>query len=414
LLSAAENFRHNRLEYDRRMRHSNLNLGELLIIGFDGTEVSPRLASLLTKIQPAGVILFARNIAGAAQAHALLRECQKLVATPLFTCVDLEGGIVDRFREVVGASPSPAEVFATGRRALFRKHGRIIGENCRSLGFKVDFAPVLDLAFAPSRKVMSSRAVSDDPKKVAIYAREFLLGLKEARVLGCGKHFPGLGEGRLDSHHELPVIEKPLKKMLAEDLVPYRLLRKQLPFVMVSHAAYPEVTGERTPASLSKKWISEILRKKIRYNGLIVSDDLEMGAVMEFAPIEETAVQHIRAGGDLALICHKEEMIWRAHEALVREAERDRKFARLAAVAVARVQRLRKKFFSAYRYSLSPSPTQAKTENLTRQLWEFGEEIRLAAIPQEGLTYPGSGVRTPTTETRRHGGIRRRSKREGA
>ena len=392
-----------------------MSLGQLLIIGFDGTEMSPRLASLLTRIQPAGVILFARNITGAAQTHALLRECQKLVATPLFSCVDLEGGSVDRFREVVGASPSPAEVFATGRRALFRKHGRVIGENCRALGFNVDFAPVLDLAFAPSRKVMSSRAVSDDPKKVAIYARECLLGLKDARVLGCGKHFPGLGEGRLDSHHELPVIEKPLRTMLAEDLAPYRLLRGQLPFVMVSHAAYPLVTRERTPASLSRRWITDILRKRIGYNGLVVSDDLEMGAVMEFAPIEETAVQHIRAGGDLALICHKEEMIWRAYEALVREAERDRKFALRAAEAWARVQRLRKNFFSAYRYSPSPSPTQAKTEKLTRQLWLFGEEIRLAAIRQEGLTHSYSGERTPTTETRRQREIqRRRSKRERA
>src|SRR5208337_4785965 len=139
------------------------------------------------------------------------RECQTCVAAPLFTCVDLEGGTVDRFRNVIGSAPSPAEVFATGSRALFRKHGRVIGENCRALGFNVDFAPVLDLAFAASHSVLSSRAVSDDPKQVVIYAREFLKGLSEVGVLGCGKHFPGLGEGKLDSHHDLPVIEKPLK-----------------------------------------------------------------------------------------------------------------------------------------------------------------------------------------------------------
>jgi len=357
-----------------------MNIGQLLIIGFDGIEMSPRLASLLKKIQPAGVILFARNITTAGQTHALLRECQKQVATPLLTCVDLEGGAVDRFRNAIGAAPSPAEVFATGSRALFRKHGRVIGENCRALGFNVDFAPVLDLAFEASRSVMSSRAVSDDPKQVVIYAREFLTGLREAGVLGCGKHFPGLGEGKLDSHHALPVIEKPLKKMLAEDLFPYRTLRNQLPFVMVSHAAYPEVTGERTPASLSKKWITDILRKKIRYNGLIVSDDLEMGAVTEFAPIEQTVVQHIRAGGDMALICHKEETVLRAYEALTVEAERDRKFASRAAEAVNRVQTLRKKLLASHRYSRSPAPMQAKAEKLTRQLWEFGEEIRLATL----------------------------------
>src|SRR5277367_1132690 len=205
-----------------------MNIGQLLIVGFDGTEMSPRLASLLRKIQPAGVILFARNIVGAEQTRTLLRECQKCVTTPLFTCVDLEGGTVDRFRDVIGSAPSPAEVFATGNRALFRKHGRVIGENCRALGFNVDFAPVLDLAFEASRSVMSSRSTSANPRETVAYAREFLAGLRASHVLGCGKHFPGLGEGTLDSHHELPVIEKPMKKLWAEDLLPYRVLHAQM------------------------------------------------------------------------------------------------------------------------------------------------------------------------------------------
>jgi beta-N-acetylhexosaminidase len=267
-------------------------------IGFDGIEMSPRLASLLTKIQPGGVILFARNIAGAEQTHTLLRECQKCVATPLFTCVDLEGGTVDRFRNVIGSTPSPAEVFATSSRALFRKHGRVIGENCRALGFNVDFAPVLDLAYEASRPVMSSRAVSDDPKRVIAYAREFLRGLGDAGIVGCGKHFPGLGEATLDTHHELPSVHKSLRKLWEQDLVPYRVLRRELPMVMVSHAAFPEVTGAKekdkekrtgTPASLSKKWISDVLRKKIGYRGLICSDDLQMGGVLAAAPIRRTS-----------------------------------------------------------------------------------------------------------------------------
>ena len=369
------------------MRDLKLNIGQLLIIGFDGTEMSPRLASLLTKIQPAAVILFARNITGAEQTHTLLRECQKCVATPLFTCVDLEGGTVDRFRNVIGSAPSAAEVFATRSRELFRKHGRVIGENCRALGFNVDFAPVLDLAYAASRSVMSSRAVSDDPKRVVAYGREFLSGLGDAGMLGCGKHFPGLGEATLDTHHELPSVEKPLRKMWDEDLVPYRSLslRRELPFVMVSHAAYPEVTAERIPASLSKKWITGILRKRIGYNGLIVSDDMEMGAVLDFAPIEQTVVQHIRAGGDLALICHKEERVVRAYEALIREVERDRKFGRRAQESQQRVLVFKRKSFdkkSVVRRR-TPAPTSARAEKLTRQLWEFGEEIRMATLARE-------------------------------
>jgi beta-N-acetylhexosaminidase len=187
--------------------------------------MSPGLASLLERIQPAGVILFARNIIGADQTYKLLRDCQQHVSTPLFRCVDLEGGKVDRLRNVLGPAPSAAEVFASGDRKLFRQHGRVIGSNCRAFGFNVDFAPALDLAFKASRTVMDSRLVSDDPKKTIVYVREFLAGLSSAGVLGNGKHFPGLGEGKLDSHHSLPVIDKPWKKLWDQDLVPYRTLR---------------------------------------------------------------------------------------------------------------------------------------------------------------------------------------------
>ena len=363
---------------------TRMPIGQLLIIGFDVTEMSPRLASLLTKIQPAGVILFARNITGAEQTHTLLRECQKCVATPLFTCVDLEGGTVDRFRNVLGSAPSPAEIFATGSRALFRKHGRVIGENCRALGFNVDFAPVLDLAYEASRSVMSTRAVSDDPKKVVVYAREFLRGLGDAGVLGCGKHFPGLGEAMLDTHHELPSVEKPPRKLWEQDLVPYRALRRELPMVMVSHAAFPAVTKDRTPASLSKKWITDILRKKIGYRGLICSDDLEMGGVLAAAPIEQAIIGHLRAGGDFGLICHREDFILRAHEALVREAERDGRFARRLRESARRVLAFKKKAFAKKAAARqSPAPTSARVEKLTRQLWEFGEEIRMATLARE-------------------------------
>jgi beta-N-acetylhexosaminidase len=358
----------------RQMRE----IGQLLIIGFDGTEVTPRLSFLLTRLQPAGVILFARNIKSAGQTWQLLRDCQKCVSTPLFTCVDLEGGRVDRFRDVLGPAPAAADVFATGDRKLFRKHGQVIGENCRALGFNVDFAPVLDLAFQASRVVLSSRSVSENPRETVVYAREFLAGLRAAGVLGCGKHFPGLGEGTLDSHHELPMIEKPLKKLWAEDLLPYRVLRAQMPLVMISHAAYPLVTKDRTPASLSKVWITDILRKRIGYRNLIVSDDLEMGGVLSAGPVERAAVEHIRAGGDLCLICHREDYIVQAYDALVEMTERDRKFAKRVAESVRRVLMFKKK--SAKILERTKAPSAATIEKLSRKLWEFSEQVRLEAL----------------------------------
>jgi beta-N-acetylhexosaminidase len=354
-------------------------VGQLLIVGFDGTELSARVSSLLRRLQPAGVILFARNIKTAEQTWRLLRECQKCVAAPLFACVDLEGGAVDRFRDALGAAPSAADVFGTGDRKLFRKHGEIVGANCRALGFNVDFAPVLDLAFEASRSVMGSRAVSADARDVVIYAREFLAGLRAANVLGCGKHFPGLGEGNLDSHQELPVIDKSLTKLWAEDLLPYRTLRRQLPMVMVSHAAYPEVTRDQTPASLSKVWIAQILRKRIGYRNLIVSDDLEMGGVLTAAPTADAAVEFVSAGGDLCLICHREDYILQAYEALHKTAERNSKFARRVTEAARRVAAFEKKLAKTPHASFpaTRSPAKAMVEKLSRQLWEFGEEVRL-------------------------------------
>jgi len=358
-------------------------IGQLLIVGFDGTEMSPRVRSLLTRLQPAGVILFARNISSGEQTYRLLWECQQCVSTPLFTCVDMEGGRVDRFRDVTGPAPSAADVFATGDHKAFRKHGYIIAESCRAMGFNADFAPVVDLAFEASRKVMSSRAVSADPQEATVYARDFLSGLRAAGVLGALKHFPGLGEANLDTHHGLPSVEKPWKKLWATDIAPYRALRREAPLVLVGHAAYPAVTHDRTPASLSKKWITDILRTKIGYRGLVVSDDLEMGGVLKAAPIEQAAVEHIRAGGDLCLICHIEENITRSFETLLHEAEHDAKFARRVKESVARVLAFKKKSKELKR--LAPAPTAARLERLSRQLWEFSEQVRLATINRQDL-----------------------------
>ena len=351
--------------------------------------MTPRLGSLLRRLQPAGVILFTRNIQSAAQTWKLLGECQKCVATPLFTCVDLEGGIVDRFRNALGATPSAADVFASRDQRLFRKHGELIGKNCRALGFNVDFAPVLDLAFEASRKVMSSRTVSTDPRKTVAYAREFLTALRAAKVLGCGKHFPGLGEGARDSHHDLPVIEKPLKKLWAEDLVPYRTLRQQLPFVMVAHAAYPQVIGDRTPASLSKVWVSDILRKRIGYRNLIVSDDLEMGGVLAAAPVGKAAVESIGAGCDLCLVCHREEYVTEAYEALSKSVGEDKQFARRVGEAARRVLAFKKKqrrILAGGGARARPVTSPVEIEQLSRALWEFGEQVRLEILNRQENT----------------------------
>jgi beta-N-acetylhexosaminidase len=360
--------------------HSTLDLrqqvGQLMIMGFDGTVMSPRLNLMLSSFDPAGVILFRRNVEEASQVHSLLREAQRAATIPMFRCVDLEGGTVDRLRDVIAPMASVSDVSATGSKKLFRKHGCLIGEEVRALGFNTDFAPSLDLAFEASKSVLRTRTVSADPKQTIRFAREYLRGLRQAGVLGCGKHFPGLGDADLDSHKDLPVIERPWKTLWNQDLVPYREMRKELPFVMVAHACYPAVTRDRSPASLSKKWMTDVLRKKIGYRGLIVSDDLDMGGVLSAASIEDAAVETLRAGADMFLVCQKEEHVWRAFEAVYRQAQKDKRFAKLVRAKAARVLAAKKKS-RELRARIPQAPTQKTVDRLRRKIWEFDEEVRL-------------------------------------
>ena len=338
-------------------------VGQLLIMGYDGLEIDGKLRTTLNTLQPGGVILFARNIEDPGQTWRLLRDSQATTPIPMFLCVDLEGGTVDRLKKVIAPAPSVRDVFRSGDRKLFRMHGHILGLEARALGFNTDFTPVFDLGLPASETVLGSRTASAVPKDVITYARECLQGLKSANVLGCGKHCAGLGEANLDTHHELPSIRKPLNRIWTEDLLPYRELHRQVPFVMVAHASYPEVTKNDLPASLSKKWMKDILRDKIGFRNLIISDDLEMGGVLAAGSIEEVAVETLRAGADMFLVCHNQELVWRGFEAVLREAEKNRKFAEHVAGASRRVLTLKRRS-SAFR-SQRTAASRSSSSSLT-------------------------------------------------
>ena len=248
------------------LRH---RVGSLLIVGVESTSLSALETVWLRSLQPSGVILFRRNIETAAELHAMWQQAASALTAPFFRCVDLEGGTVDRLRDLVGPTPSAAEVAATHQPAIIRESGELVGRMLHALGFNLDLAPVLDLALPVSREVMRTRVVSADPAKVIAYAREFIAGLQQYGIVACGKHFPGLGGGTLDSHHATPSISRTWEQMWEQDLEPYRTLRTALPLVMVNHAAYPKIEKPPRPASLSRFWIEDVLRSKLRYRGLV-------------------------------------------------------------------------------------------------------------------------------------------------
>jgi beta-N-acetylhexosaminidase len=308
------------------LRHA---AGSLLVVGLGSTELTALERAWLKLIRPAGIILFKRNIADPRQTRLLLSESTALCAANRLRCVDVEGGTVDRLRDALAPMPSAQSVARTANANLARQHGELIARAIKSFGFNTALAPVLDLALPASASVMGTRAAAESPSGVVECARSFLGGLASQGVVGCGKHFPGLGGGTLDSHHDTPAINRSYQDLWRDDLAPYRELRRQLPMIMVSHASYPDTPARNRPASASPFWITTVLRKRIGYRGIIFSDDLEMGGILKYLPIEEAAIEAIRAGMDLLEICHNPELILRAYESLITEAERSAVFRKL-------------------------------------------------------------------------------------
>ncbi len=353
--------------------------GSLLVVGLGDKELAAMEREWLKLIRPAGIILFKRNIVDRAQTRALLAEATSFCPPHCGAFVDVEGGTVDRLRDVLAPIPSVQAVAqaarATGRAALQREHGELIARAVKAFGFNSSLTPVLDLALPESRKVMETRCAAETGAGVAAYAREFFAGLAAQGVAGCGKHFPGLGGGTLDSHLETPKIMRTWQQLWQEDLEPYRALRGAMPMVMVNHAAYPLTADPKRPATVSKFWMQTVLRKRIGYRGIVVSDDLEMGGVTKFMPIADAAIATVRMGADLALICHHPEPILQTFEALIHEGERSAAFHKILLARARESARKRVKAFSAKMpAALNPKQFEALRARIVR----FSETVAMA------------------------------------
>ena len=346
--------------------------GSLLVVGLSGTELTGLEHVWLKLIKPAGIILFRRNIVDARQTRALLAESTAYCDTANLRCIDIEGGTVDRLRDAVAPMPSAQAVAQTGKPALMRRQGELIAREAAAFGFNCTLAPVLDLALPASASVMGTRAVAEDPAGVISYARAFLSGLADHGVIGCGKHFPGLGGGNLDSHLATPVIDRGLRQLFNKDLVSYQSLATELPMVMINHATYPATRSGHCPATISSYWITAILKKRIGYRGLIISDDMEMGGILKFMPIEEAAVGAMRAGIHLLEICKSPELILGCYEGLIREGERSAAFRKILLTRAREARRLRQNRFDG---PLSRALSGTQLASLREQIVEFGAVV---------------------------------------
>jgi beta-N-acetylhexosaminidase len=351
--------------------------GQILIAGLGSTSLSAEERNWIERIRPGGIILFRRNIEEATQVAALLREADQPGTTPLFRCVDLEGGLVDRLRDVVHPMPSAAAVFATGKRNLYRHHGWLIAREARALGFNVVLAPVLDLGLPESAPILGTRAVAGEPWRVIDYARYFVSGLNMENMLGCGKHFPGLGGASVDSHQSTPVIHRQTRLMWRTDLAPWLAVGSRLPLAMVAHASYPWPGRDGALATVSRYWVTNVLRRQVRFRGIILSDDMEMGGILSQMSIEDAVVQAVGAGIQMIEICRDPALILRAYEALLKEAERSRAFRELIASAWRKIHRSKKKWLHPQRRQ---NLSEGRISRLCDEIREFAERVGEAPV----------------------------------
>ena len=279
----------------------------LLVVGFDGLEATDALLALVEEERVAGVILFRRNIRDAEQVAGLVAALRR-DRPDLLVSIDEEGGRVRRLSADFTTFPSMDLVGRTGSRELAAELGAAIARELRAIGVNWDFAPVLDVHTRAENPVIGPRSLSPDPGTVASLGCAFLHALQEGRVAACAKHFPGHGDTDLDSHHALPTVERSADGLRDRELVPFRAaVEAGVATVMTAHVVYPALDPDR-PATLSPRILGDLLRGELGFEGVIVTDDLEMRAVADDLAPEELGLVSLEAGADLLLACEKPEV----------------------------------------------------------------------------------------------------------
>ena len=280
------------------------DIGQLLIGSLPGATIPAELRSLARDFGLGGVILFARNIEAPEQVAELAGDLQTLATdVPLWVSVDQEGGRVARLKAPFTEWPPMAVLGRSGDVALASRFASALAAELRAVGITLDYAPVLDIHTNPANPVIGDRALAADADLVARLGAAIVRGLQDNGVAACGKHFPGHGDTSADSHLDLPIVDHPPDRIRRVELVPFReAVKADVAFIMTAHVLIPSL-DEHNPATLSRRIVSELLRGEVGFNGVLLSDDLEMQALARTFDPAEAAVRAIAAGCDGVLVC---------------------------------------------------------------------------------------------------------------
>ena len=340
-------------------------------MGVPGKELTAETARRLRAIQPGGFILFGRNIESPGQLRKLIDDLRDLSEIEPIITIDQEGGRVSRLRLIGSEPPSAQQLRKKGDTRLIKKHGKLTGKILRQFGFNLNLCPVLDISYDDEAdNSLKGRCYGTDTQEVISKAGVFNRAMRKEGILSCGKHFPGYSSAACDPHEALPVIRRTRAELESEELMPFSALIPELDSMMTCHSCYPayDPDQERWPASLSRNVVTQLLRNQLGFDGLVMTDDLDMGAILNEVSFEETIINAITAGNDLAMICHRVEMVEEARKHLEKVPEKD------VTSALENLDRAKQKLAAPYPWDIEGF------QKIDSEIWD----LRVATLGEEG------------------------------
>src|ERR1700704_925045 len=282
------------------------SLGQLIMTGVPGKELDAESGALFRRVQPGAFILFGRNIATAPQLRKLIDDLRDLSQVEPIITIDQEGGRVSRLRLIGNEPPNAQQLRDKNDIGLIQRHGDITGRLLRLFGFNLDLCPVLDISFDDDAdNSLRGRCYGKTVEEVVRNAGAFNNALREQGIASCGKHFPGYSAAGSDAHYELPRIYRTREQLDQNELAVFREVIRDVDSMMICHGWYPCFEPEKTPATLSRRIATDLLRSEFGFDGLVMTDDLDMGAILTGYQLEDTIRLAIDAGNDLVMICHR-------------------------------------------------------------------------------------------------------------
>lgn len=279
-------------------------IGQLLIVGFEGREIDDNTRLFIEDLGVGGLIFFSRNIESKDQVTSLVQNIEDISSTPLFLAIDEEGGTISRLPGEYNRLPNAIDIGNSNDSDLAFEYGVLLGNRVRSLGLNLNLAPIMDINSNPNNPVIGKRAFGATAETVSEIGMQVANGIRSANVIASVKHFPGHGDTSTDSHMELPIIDKTIDEMRDFELLPFKTaIEGEIDMIMSAHILIPSIDGEY-PATLSKKILADLLRDEMGYEGVVISDDMTMAAIIDNYSLEEASIDFLKAGGDIILVCH--------------------------------------------------------------------------------------------------------------